>query len=413
MATEVILPKVDMVMETGTFVEWLVQEGAAVRKGEPLFVIQTDKAAIEVEAPESGILASTRARADEVIPVTSVIGYILQPGESLPEAAKETASAPQQVAAAEKAPEPALQGLRATPLARSLAQELRLDLAQVPGSGPRGRIYRADVERFLAAAPPPVNADPLTVDQRVPEVEELPQAIPQPLPGTRERRREPLKGARAITAQRLAHSAQTIPHIHISLDVDMREAARLRKKVNPVAAQGQGRGISYTAILAYAVARILEQHPTLNSSLQGEEIVYWADIDLGIATDLGNGLVVPVVRAAQKKSLTQIADEIAALAEKARARKLLPAEMSGSTFTISNLGMKGAVSFTAIINPPETAILAVGKIVETPVAKGRKMVIRPMLNLTLAVDHRVTDGAQAVAFLNDLKAALENPYLLI
>lgn len=438
MATEIIMPKVDMVMEAGTFVEWLKQEGETIQKGEALFVIQTDKAAIEVESPESGILAGTTARADDVIPVSSVIGYLLQSGEDLPaqgKAAKAAAKATASAAALDKetifaaAQQPTQESahqevghqkvgrqesgylqvasveIRATPLARRLARELELNLANIQGSGPRGRIYRADVERYSQSIP----ANPSAAEKIILPI----QPISAPVLPARERKRVRIKGAREMIAQRMTYSAQKIPHIHISLEVDMSESARLREKVNPVYKKEGGRGVSYTAIIAHAAAHLLGKFPSLNCSLVDDELIYWEDVHLGIATDLEESLVVPVVRSAQNKKLVEVADEINRLVEQARSRKLQPAEMSGSTFTISNLGMLGAVSFTAIINPPETAILAVGRIIDTPVAIGREIAIRPMMNLTVAVDHRVTDGAQATRFLSALKEVLENPYLLV
>lgn len=427
MAFEIILPKVDMVMETGTFVEWLKQEGEAVQKGDPLFVIQTDKAAIEIESPESGILSGLLAKADDVIPVTQVIGYLLQPGETLSPRPAETGSPRPLVPAAVSgqakpsagsgaAPDASAgEGVRATPLARGLARELQLDLSQVSGSGPRGRIYRADVERYLASAQPPSAAQEAALREipaRLP-IPTSPMDIALPLPEAREKKRVPLKGAREIIARRMAYSAATIPHVHLTIQVDMSEAARMRQMINPVHEKQSASPVSYTAVIARAVVRGLKKHPFLNSTLSGGEIILWEDIHLGIATQVEETLVVPVVREAQDLDLEEIAREIDRLVGRARSRKLQPSEMSGSTFTITNLGMMGISSFTAIINPPETAILAVGKILDTPVAVAREVVIRPVLNLTLAVDHRVIDGALAAAFLADLKSVLENPYLLI
>lgn len=415
MPTEILMPKVDMVMESGTFVEWLKQEGDPVEKGEALFVIMTDKAAIECEAPADGILAKTIAAVDDVIPVNGLVGYITQPGESLEglPAAKVEAPAgrPEQ-----EAPEarPALEPsspkadgklVRATPLARTVAKELGIDLSQVSGRGPRGRIYRADVLEFSQAQPaaavalqPPAFAA---------------AGLETPLPDARVRQRVALKGARAVIANRLSYSAATIPHINESLSVDMSEAVRLRERVNAEMQPAGGKKVSYTAILALATARALMRHPYLNSSLDGEEVLLWEDVHLGIATALEDYLIVPVIRQAHTKDLKTISTEMAELVEKARARKLQPSEMSGSTFTISNLGMHGIESFTAIINPPETAILAVGRMIDTPVAIQGQVSIRPMLTLTVAADHRVNDGARVAAFLVELKKVLENPYLLL
>jgi len=427
MATPIIMPKVDMVMENGTFMEWLKKEGDAVQKGEAIYVMMTDKAAIEVEAPAAGILAGLTARPDDLIPVSQVVGYILQPGESLPRPADATAGFTARTVPVETLKTPAGNGeavletyddklVRATPLARNLAREMNLDLTGIPGSGPRGRVYRSDVERFLQARPQvPVEKQiktQLTQETGFISAGSMPKLVVA-LPVARERGRIPLKGPRAIIAQRLAYSAATIPHIHLTLQVDMSEAFRLREKASPAIEKRTGQHISFTAIIAHSVAHLLGQHPALNSSFLGEEIVYWEDVHLGIATNLEEYLVVPVIREAQRKNLEETVVELNRLVEMAHAKKLLPSEMTGSTFTISNLGMMGIESFTATINPPEAAILAVGKIQDAVVPAGKDWAIHPMMALTLAVDHRVVDGAQAAKFLSGLKDVLENPYLLI
>jgi pyruvate dehydrogenase E2 component (dihydrolipoamide acetyltransferase) len=213
----------------------------------------------------------------------------------------------------------------------------------------------------------------------------------------------------------MAYSAFTAPHITLSLSVNMTESARLRAHLLQSIEQRTGQRLSYTAILARAVASVLPGHPLLNASLNGNEIIEWEGIHLGIATSLEDYLIVPVIREAQAKNLEQIVTELGSLIERARAKRLTPSEMSGSTFTISNLGMFGIESFTAIINPPESAILAVGKIEDAPRAEGGdgQIQVRPVMHLTLSADHRVVDGAAAARFLADLKATLENPYLLI
>ncbi len=425
MATAVIMPKVDMVMETGTFVEWMKQEGDQVEKGSPLFVIMTDKASIEIEAPASGILAGVTARPDDVIPVTEVIAYILAPGEELPtEAARiasgsptplaaeleEVASAPEPVQAEAVTPGPDDGKFRATPVARRLASDLGVDLALVQGRGPRGRIHKADVLAFaeegaqMQAVPP---AARLGISMAVPP------AVEVPLPSARQKRVVPLAGPRKIIAERMAYSAFSAPHITMTLSVDMSEAARLRSHLLASIEQRTGVRLSFTAILARAVASTLSRHPYLNASLNGNEIILWEDVHLGIATSIEDYLIVPVIREAQTKDLERVVAELGDLVERARAKRLTPSEMAGSTFTISNLGMFGIESFTAIINPPESAILAVGKIVATPIDVEGQVELRPMMHLTLSADHRIVDGAAGARFLADLKAVLENPYLLI
>jgi len=425
MPTAIIMPKVDMVMETGTFVEWLKQEGEQVEKGEPLFVIMTDKASIEIEAPETGVLGGVTAKTDDVIPVSDVIGYILQPGESPPDTGKAPVAAapsgePAAVALPQetetprpgKAPEPASRDVsaaagkvRATPVARRLAAQMGIDLALMTGRGPRGRIQKADVLAFAE--------QPSAIAPASPVAPQMVPAVQVPLPSARQKQVVPLAGPRKIIAERMAYSAFTAPHITLTLSVDMTEAARLRSRLLDSLQQRTGQRLSYTAILARAVASVLPHHPYLNASLNGDQIILWEDVHLGIATSLEDYLIVPVIREAQSKDLAQLVLDLAGLVERARAKRLTPSEMAGSTFTISNLGMFGIESFTAIINPPESAILAVGKIVGTPQDVDGQIELRPVMQMTLSADHRIVDGAAGARFLADLKATLENPYLLI
>ena len=234
-----------------------------------------------------------------------------------------------------------------------------------------------------------------------------------PLPSARQKKVVPLAGARKIIAERMAYSAFTAPHITLTLSVDMSEAARLRSRLLASIEQRTGLRLSFTAILTRAVASTLPRHPYLNASLNGDEVILWEDVNVGIATSIEDYLIVPVIREAQTKDLEQVVADLGDLVERARAKRLTPSEMAGSTFTISNLGMFGIESFTAIINPPESAILAVGKIVDTPVDVEGQIELRPMMHLTLSADHRIVDGAAGARFLADLKATLENPYLLI
>ncbi len=424
MATAVIMPKVDMVMETGTFVEWLKGEGEHVEKGEPLFEIMTDKASIEIESPASGILAGVTAKPDDVIPVTEVIAYILEPGEDLPTEAsappapvvEEAAPAPAPVQTRHPdgteaaAPGPDDGKFRATPVARRLASELGVDLALVHGRGPRGRIHKADVVAF-AEEGPKVQAAPAAAQPGIPMA--VAPTVQVPLPSARQKGVVPLAGPRKIIAERMAHSAFTAPHIVLTLSADMSEAARLRSRLLASIEQRTGFRLSFTAILARAVASTLPRHPYLNASLNGNEIILWEDVHMGIATSIEDYLIVPVIREAHTQSLEQVVIALGGLVERARAKRLTPSEMAGSTFTISNLGMFGIESFTAIINPPESAILAVGKIVNTPLDVEGQIELRPTMQLTLSADHRIVDGAAGARFLADLKAVLENPYLLI
>jgi pyruvate dehydrogenase E2 component (dihydrolipoamide acetyltransferase) len=357
-----------------------------------------------------------RAAPDDVIPVTEVIAYIVEPGEEVPRAPEaqapaaaaapaEEAPAPEVPAEPEPKPQPVGAGkVRATPVARRLAKEMDIDLRRVTGRGPRGRIHKADVLAF---------AEEREEAAEAPMTRPAAPAVQVPLPEAERRDVVPLTGPRRIIAERMAHSAFTAPHITLSLSVDMTEAQRLRARALEPIQKRTGHRLSFTAILARAVAAVLPHHPFLNASLSGEEIVLWDDVHLGIAMSIEDYLIVPVLPNAQTKDLEEIVATMGDLVERARAKRLTPAEMSGSTFTISNLGMFGIESFTAIINPPESAILAVGRIVDTPVSEDGAVVVRPMMNLTLAVDHRVVDGAAGARFLADLKNTLENPYLLI
>lgn len=432
MATEIIMPKVDMVMESGTFKEWLYNEGDLVEKGQPLFVILTDKAAIEIEAPSSGILSDLRARPDEVIPVTQVIAYILEPGEQHPshlspvispkdgdkerlEIIKPTNVVSSVVTASQ--PDVLAGRVRATPIARKLASQLGVDLNAIHGRGPKGRVHKADV---LSAAElqAPVQVSTPGVKIPAPSLNSLPlsTAVPDlsiPLPNARKKKVIPLAGPRKIIAQRLSYSAAVAPHITLTVSVDMTEPSRLRSHAQKNLEQKTGYHLSYTTIIAWVVAKVLGNHPFLNASLVGEEIILWEDVHLGIATNIDDYLVVPVIREAQTKTLEEIQVGIGYALERARSRKLSPAEMSGSTFTISNMGMFGIESFTAIINPPESAILAVGSIVDTYVKVDRAMIEKPMIKLTVCADHRVVDGVAAANFLTEVKNTLENPYFFV
>lgn len=421
MAVEIIMPKVDMVMETGTFVEWLKDEGAEVSKGEPLFVIITEKASIECESPASGLLGGFSAKPDDVIPVTEIIGYILEPGEQPPTpkdpqvqpefSTSKTGIRPGELETAPQVviPETSLIAsdgkARATPVARRLAVEMGIDLASVPGRGPRGRIHKADVLAFADSQPVGEALQSIRISPAVDLQVALPEAIVKAV--------VPLAGPRRLIAERMAYSTATAPHFMLSLNVDMSEATRLRARLLDRVQKQTGNKLSYTAILALATVRALIHHPFLNASLNGSEIIQWQDVHLGIATSLEDSLIVPVIRQAQDMNLEQITSALGDLVARAHDKHLTPTEMSGSTFTISNLGMFDIEAFTAIINPPESAILAVGKIVKTPVEVDGEICLKPMMNMTLSVDHRVVDGAVGARFLSDLKSVLENPYLLI
>ncbi len=397
MATEVIMPNTGMAQETGTVVRWYYKEGEAVKQGEPLLEVMTDKANMDVEAPASGILKSIKAGPNEVVPVAQVIAYITEPDEELPVPAESKAAAVPtaqvsppaatpiaEAPAAAEAVVPTPGRLAATPVARRIAKEKGLELGQVVGTGPSGVITKADVlqaaER-LAAVPAPAPA----VTAEAPAVTPVSTAA----------RSIQLVGRRRIIANRMQQSFQQAPHIALTIEVDM------------TAAEDARQGASFTALLVHVVSRVLRKHPLVNSTLNGDKVMLLEPINIGVAADTPDGLIVPVVKGANTKLLDDIDTQIKDLAKRARAGKLTVDEVTGGTFTITNLGMYGIPQFRAIINPPEAAILAVGSIVKRPVVIDDGIHIRPIMVLTCSADHRILEGVSVAKFLQDIKAALE------
>lgn len=451
MATPIIMPKFEMSQEEGVVVNWLVAEGDVVEKGDPIMEVETDKVTMEVEAPEDGVLRGLLVGAGDVVPVTDIIAYIVPEGEAWTPPKKkvksETAVAPQPAtpsATAEKMPKatPIAQRVavandvdlaqipppdsgqkirrqhveaylqqqttngraavangnsRATPAARRLARERGLALAQLTGSGPRGRIQADDVvgyEAPVAVAPLP---EPVTV-----------ATADNVLPVSRMRR---------TIAERLTQSYQTIPHITFTVKADMTAVLDLRQRLNALAEKEGAARVSVTAVLAKVCAWALGRHPLLNASWGETGIQLHRQANIGIAVALDDGLIVPVVGNVAAKGLRAVAAEVRELTARARDNRLQPQDVQGGTFTISNLGMLGIDHFTAIINPPQSAILAVGSTVKQPVvvetAVGDELVIRPMMQMTLSVDHRTVDGAVAARFLQDVVAGLKEPDRLL
>jgi pyruvate dehydrogenase E2 component (dihydrolipoamide acetyltransferase) len=430
-----------MTQETARVVGWLKGERDRVAKGEPLLTVETDKVTVEVESPASGILAGIRVEPDQIVPVTEVIAYVLQPGEELPPepgAVVLPGVPPVESVAASAGP------VTATPVARRMAEEYGVDLRTVAGTGPAGRITKADVQAVLTVpSRPAVDVEPVEVRAtpaarriarewhvdlatmmgsgprgRIQADDVLAAAMPAP-PVTPEPDVEvvPLRGMRRTIADRMQQSYQTAPHITLTVEVDMSAAQALRDELNARAdALGVPR-ISVTAILVKVCAWALQCHRWANASLHGQEIHLHKSSNVGVAVALDEGLIVPVIRQAEQLGIAEIAGQVRDLAERAREGRLTPQDVSGGTFTISNLGMYGIDHFTAILNPPESAILAVGRIVKRSVVIERggrdEAVIRPMMGMTLSVDHRVLDGAVAARFLRDVVGALEHPNLLL
>jgi pyruvate dehydrogenase E2 component (dihydrolipoamide acetyltransferase) len=379
MAVKVIMPKLGMAMTEGTVVKWLKPDGARVEKGERIAVVMSKKIIYEVEAPASGILRHAAAE-KEVKAVGEVIAYIAEPGEVIPELEKAPAAPPVAEVPVEA---PAPKEILATPAAKRLAKEHGVDLSQIKGTGPGGRITEKDVMAFVEArkAPPPPPRPPAKVI--------------------------PFIGMRQAIAERMTQSLQTMAQVTITTEIDATELVRMREQL-----KGEFE-LTYTDMVVKAAAIALKKHPLLNSTLIGDEIHLLDEVHIGVAVALEGGLIVPVVRDADKKSLREIAAETRRLAEGARAGTLTVDEVTGSTFTVTNLGMYGVDIFTPIINPPEVAILGVGRIVEKPSFQQGQVVPRAMMHLSLTFDHRIVDGAPAAEFLRTVKELLENPYRLL
>ena len=419
---EVIKPKVDMAMTEGTIALWRYRAGEAVRAGEPLFDITTDKADVEVEAPASGTLWDVRATAGQTIAIGQPVAFILAPGEQPPVADDDgrrttdegrrtnDRAQPPVLSPQSSSLSPQSSKVRATPLARRLCRERGLDLGQIQGSGPSGRFGRQDVLAFLAQ-----KAQTIPSSQSSLKDDSAQSPIPNlqfPIPNT-DITRLPLAGLRRVIADRMTASVRNAPHFTLNMQVDMAEAVELRRRVGPMIERQTGAAPSFTALIVRALAGLLLEHSYLNATLEDHTVLLHHRAHVGVAIDRAGDLLVPVLRDAQLLTLAATSAALRDLHARAQAHTLSQAELRGSTFTVSNLGMYGVDSFTAIINPPESAILAVGRIVETPVARNGAVVVRPIMQLTLSADHRIVDGAAAARFLAALRERLEEPYLLI
>jgi len=372
MAISVFMPALEMAQETGKIISWLKQEGASITKGEPLLEIETDKIIVEIEAPGDGVLAGIRSREGAEVPVGQTIAWILAPGESVPVEAEVAAPAARTMTdrtateaahaapAAEKQPR---EGVRVSPKARRIAQEKGVDLSKVVGTGPDGTITGEDVLK-AAEAPKP--------------------AAPSPS----------LSAVARLMAERTTQSWTQVPHFFLVREVDASGLVALRK-------QREAEKLSVTDLLIALVARVLPKHPKMNS-LNPE-------VNISMAIAVQDGVVGAVIPNADKADLASIAVQRRDLADRARSGRLRPQDITGGTFTISNLGMYGVDAFSAIITPPQAAVLAVGRIADRVVAVNGAPAVRPMLTMTLSSDHRVVDGAQAAAFLADLAGAMEEP----
>lgn len=417
MAISVVMPRLSDTMEEGKILRWLKNEGDRVEGGDIIAEIQTDKADIEMEAFGSGILRKILIGAGESARVGHLIGVIAEEDEDistllLPAGGPAVqATKPAEPAAVALAP-PTLQPLaggriKASPLAKRLARDAGVDLSMVRGSGPGGRVIRRDLAALipsLAAAGGPAPSIAPAAPVAGPAVAVAP---PRPSIGFEDRALSPMR--RAI-AKRVAHSMATAPHFYLTVEVAMDKAMELRDAIQ---AQAPDVKVTFTDIIIKATSLALVRHPAVNASFIGEQIRVYAQVNIGIAVALEEGLITPVLRECENKSLAQIAKEAKSLVERARAQKLRPEEYTGGTFTVSNLGMYEIEEFTAIINPPEAAILAIGSIQPRPVVVDGVVRVGQRMRMTLSCDHRAVDGAIGARFLQEVKRLLEHPLHLV
>ena len=445
MATQVIMPKLSPTMEEGQLSRWLKKEGDKVSMGEPLAEIDTDKATMEMQALANGVLRKIIIQEGESAPLGQLIAIIGEPDEDIsamlassdaaskaaptqsqakteqpaaPVAAPEPGASPKPAGSPPKtatsdgngsapAPAPAASSERliVSPLAARMAAEAGVDLRSLTGSGPGGRIVKRDIEAAMSRGA----ASGATAAATTGEVVKFPARQP----GANEASPfvdEPISEMRRIIAKRLVTSLGPIPHFFLTTEIEMDRAAEMRRNINELDPELK---LSINDIIIKVAAAALIAHPQVNASFQEKTVRYYERADIGVAVAIDEGLITPVVRSADQKSLSEIAREVRDLAERARKRKLKPEEYTGASFSISNLGMFGIDEFTAVINPPEGAILAVGAMTAKPVVRGSEIVVRQIMRVTMSCDHRVIDGATGARFLQTFKKTMENPLYLV
>lgn len=453
MATTVILPQLGETMNQGAIVEWLVREGDPVERGDVLFQVESDKAVLEVESRAKGVLLKILVGADMSVPVLTPVAIIGEPGEDIGALLAELGGGAVATPAGAGAPEPALAAtpethdapqpegrVVASPRARKLAREEDVNLARIAGSGPGGRIIEQDVRAHLAALPPATPLATRAAARAGIPLEEVPadaprvraadvqaalaSAAPAPVPAppvagapvagapaVGEVR--PLRGVRAIVAERMAASAHTTAATTLHSEVDATALVAVREQLRDALAKELGFSVGYNDLLGVIVARCLVEYPYMNAQLTEQGVHQMPSVNLGLAVDSERGLLVPVVRNAERLTVKGLALALRDLVERARQGKSLPEELTGGTFTITNLGMFGIDAFTPIINLPECAILGVGRIRPTAAVVGGQVVARQTMWLSLTADHRLVDGAPAARFLQAIMRYIEAPYLLL
>ncbi len=439
MATRVFMPKAGMAMEEGTILQWFKKEGDKVEAGEPLLEIETDKVNMEVEAPASGVLLKIFRAAGDTVPVTETIGWIGEPGEEIQEAeepkmdsAAVAVNAQEETAVTDQSQTvPAFATtdgkVAATPLARKLAAEKGIDLSTITPSGSFGEVKARDVENIEAVSATPLahkiardldidlatikgtgiggkikEADVLAAGKTTVAKPIVPQVVEETV-------RKPMRGMRKVIAERMLQSHLTAPPVTQNIKADVTELLAVRKKL----IEALEHKISINDILLKVTAIVLRQYPAMNVSIDGDHLIYHPVVNLGIAVALEEGLIVPVIRNADRLSLLQISEAATELVQKARNGKLMPDDYAGGTFTVSNMGSYGITSFTPIINQPESGILGVCAIEDQLTLNGTEVEVRKTMTLSLTYDHRAIDGAQSAIFQNKIKVILENPYVLM
>ena len=439
----VIMPKMGDAMEEGTLLKWLKSVGEEVSEGDALAEIETDKVTLELEAQESGFLTNMLVEEGAVVPIGAPVATIgaedevgkgadaaaAAPEEAAPEAVSAPAEAPKAepaaapVAAAATASAPATatapqvvnrapgERLRASPLVKRLAEEHSIDLNQVSGSGPGGRIIKNDIAPFLSGDQPAPKAAPAPVEAAPAAVAPTPAPTAPSSGITPKGTKIDLARIRRTTGKRMTEAKAGIPHYYVSISVDMTDAITFRKQVNEAIGDA-GPRVSVNDLIVKAAALALRDHPNVNTAFVDGDLYQQDSIDVNIAISLDGGLIAPFVPAADQKSLGTIARMTKDLGARARNGGLTPDEFQGGTFTISNLGMFDVDEFIAVINPPQAAILAVGSVQQVPVIRDGEMAIGNVMKLTLSADHRALDGAEAAVFLGTVKKYLQNPMLL-
>jgi pyruvate dehydrogenase E2 component (dihydrolipoamide acetyltransferase) len=442
LSVNVTMPKMGMTMKVGKVSKWYKNEGDSVKKGEDLFEVETEKITNKIESPGSGLLFQIVVPAGETVPVGTILGVIAEKGEQperieglqVGEVSEAQAKAGSPQAAEAKAEPQEKKRIISTPSARRLAKELGVDLSLVTGSGPEGKIKEADVQKFHEEGPPAPRITPLAAEmvrqegldistitgtgengkitkQDVERALAASKAAPVAQPS--EARVIPFQGMRRVIADNMHASLQNAAQLTAFTETDVTEMVRFRDMMRAEFARDDSAKISFNDIIVMATARALMRHPIMNSTLVGEEILLHDTVHLGIAVALPEGLIVPKLRNAEKKTLLEIAKEVRELARKARESALAVEEVTNGTFTISNVSMLGMDGFTPVLNPPETGILGVGRVIEKPAVFNGEIAIRHMMTLSLTFDHRVVDGAPAMTFLRDLARYLAQPMLIL